>query len=146
MSDDAPPGTPKIAHLIALEEGFDVLGSLPNRNHNPGDLRHSPHSFHLPGAANAIGQIDSDADGWADLVLELEMYASLHPGDPRNRPAPGLTVAQAIYEWAPPSENDSHAYLGFVLNGNPDAGITGLGCSGDTLLRDALKIEGDPHA
>lgn len=143
--DPAPDGTPKIERLIALEEGFYKPGSLPNRNHNPGDLRHSPHSFHSPDDLNAVGQIDNDADGWADMALEMKFYAGLVPGDPRNRPAPGMTVAQAIYEWAPPNENNSPAYLSFVLNGEPKEGISGLGCSSDTLLSEALTITGDPY-
>jgi hypothetical protein len=143
--DPAPDGTPKIARLIAIEEGFYIPGTLPNRNHNPGDLRHSPHSFHSKDAPDAIGQIDSDEDGWEDLIEELDFYASLRPGDPRNRPAPGLTVAQAVFEYAPPNENNSAGYLSFVLNGAPHEGISGLGCSSDTLLADALQIVGDPY-
>jgi hypothetical protein len=50
----------RLAKLIATEEGFFTSGSLPQRNRNPGDLRHSPHPQH-PGDANAIGVIDSDA-------------------------------------------------------------------------------------
>jgi hypothetical protein len=144
--DPAPDGTPKIARLIAIEEGFFVPGTVPNRNHNPGDLRHSPHSFHSVDAPDAIGQIDSDADGWDDMLLELRFYASLEPGDKRNRPPPGLTVAQAVFEYAPPNENNSAGYLNFILSGNPRAGISGLGCSSDTLLSEALQIIGDPYA
>jgi hypothetical protein len=143
--DPAPDGTPKIERLIAIEEGFYKHGSLPNRNHNPGDLRHSPHSFHSFDAPDAIGQIDSDADGWADMALEMRFYASLEPGDQRNRPFPGLTVAQAVFEYAPPTENNSAAYLSFIINGAPHEGISGLGCSSDTLLSEALKIIGDPY-
>ena len=117
---------PKIAQLIAKEEGYGIPGALPTRDNNPGDLRHSPHSFHSADAPDAIGQIDTPADGWADLVRQLDIYA-----------ARGLTVAQAIYEWAPPTENNTAQYLAFV--------VKGLGCSSDTLLSDALKIEGDAN-
>lgn len=95
----------KLAQLIAREEGFFSAGTLPQRNHNPGDLRHSPHSQH-PGDPDAIGAIDTDADGWADLDRQLRMYAER-----------GLTLQQAIYEWAPPTENDTERYLAFVVNG-----------------------------
>jgi hypothetical protein len=116
---------PRIAELIAKEEGYGIPGALPTRDFNPGDLRHSPHSFHLPGAPNAIGQIDNATDGWNDLVRQLDLYVQDHPQ---------WTVADAIYEWAPPNENNTEAYLNYVT--------TGLGCSAETLLSDALKIPG----
>jgi hypothetical protein len=114
---------PRIAELIAKEEGYGIPGALPTRDNNPGDLRHSPHSFHTADAPDAIGQIDNPVDGWEDLVRQLDLFA-----------ARGLTVAQAVYEYAPPTENNSAAYLSYVVNG--------LGCSSDTLLSDALKIPG----
>jgi hypothetical protein len=136
--DSAPAGTPKIERLIALEEGFYIQGSVPNRNHNPGDLRHSPHSFHTAAAPDAVGQIDNDADGWADMSRQLRLYITESAGT--------CTVAQAIFKWAPTSENNTSAYLSFILDGAPKEGITGLGCPGETLLSDALLIMGDPHA
>jgi hypothetical protein len=111
----------KLAELIAQEEGFNVEGSVPNRNNNPGDLRHSPHSLHAPGNPDGIGVIPTVAEGWADLERQLELYA-----------ARGLTLEQAIYEFAPPTENNSAQYLNFVCEG--------LGCPPETLMADALKI------
>src|SRR5271163_924260 len=111
----------KLAELIAEEEGFNVPGSVPNRNDNPGDLRHSPHSFHLADDPDGIGRIDSVADGWADLERQLQLYAGR-----------GLTLEQAIYEFAPPNENNSAAYLQFVCDG--------LGCAPNTPVADALLI------
>lgn len=96
----------KLAQLIATEEGFFKSGSLPARNFNPGDLRHSPHSSHDPAAPNAIGKIDCEADGWADLERQLHLDA-----------ARGMTLREAIYSWAPPCENDSAGYVAFVVNG-----------------------------
>jgi hypothetical protein len=110
----------KLAQLIATMEGFYVPGSLPQRNQNPGDLRHSPHSEH-PGNPDSVGVIDSVADGWADLQRQLELYASR-----------GMTVQQAIYEFAPPTENDTENYLAFVCKG--------LGCTPGTLMSDVLAI------
>jgi hypothetical protein len=95
----------KLAQLIAKEEGFFKSGTLPARNHNPGDLRHSPHSQHA-GEPNAIGAIADDADGWADLERQLQIDASR-----------GLTLAQAIYSWAPPNENNTAKYLADVVAG-----------------------------
>jgi hypothetical protein len=111
----------KLAELIAQEEGFNVPGSLPNRDNNPGDLRHSPHSFHTASDPNAIGQIDTPADGWADLERQLQLYAQR-----------GLTLQQAIYEFAPPTENNSQAYLDFICQG--------LGVPSTTSVANALEI------
>jgi hypothetical protein len=97
----------KLARLIAEREGFGIAGALPTRDNNPGDLRHSPHSMHS-GDPNAIGDIDTPADGWADLERQLALYA-----------ARDLTIQQVIYEFAPPNENDTAAYLKFVCDGVP---------------------------
>ena len=96
----------RLARLIAQEEGFGIPGAIPTRDNNPGDLRHSPHSFHTADAHDAIGQIDSVQDGWADLERQLQLYA-----------ARGLTLRQAIYEFAPESENNSEQYLAYVCKG-----------------------------
>src|SRR5277367_358231 len=85
----------KLAEAIAHEEGFYVTGSVPQRDNNPGDLRHSPHSFHTGSDPDGIGDIPTVADGWADLERQLQLYAA------RN-----LTVAQAIGEYAPPSDDN----------------------------------------
>lgn len=110
----------KLAVLISKEEGFGIPGSLPTRDNNPGDLRHSPHSFHL-GDPNAIGQIPTPEEGWEDLEHQLNLFAARR-----------LTLEQAIYEFAPPTENDSERYLAYVCNG--------LGCTPQTLVADALEI------
>lgn len=111
----------KLAHLIAQEEGYGIPGALPTRDNNPGDLRHSPHSFHTGNDPNAIGQIPTIEEGWADLERQLQLYADR-----------GMTLEQAIYEFAPPSENDSARYLNFVCGG--------LGCTADISVAEALKI------
>jgi hypothetical protein len=110
----------KLAQLIAREEGYGLAGAIPTVDNNPGDLRHSPHSSHS-GNSNGIGVIDTVADGWADLERQLQLYGER-----------GLTLRQAIYEFAPPIENDSEQYLNFVC--------AGLGCQPDILVSEALKI------
>lgn len=98
----------KLARLIAAEEGFGIPGSIPTVDHNPGDLRHSPHSFHTAAAPNAMGQIDDDADGWADLERQLHLYAER-----------GLTLAEAIGDYAPAPENNTAGYLQYICDGLP---------------------------
>jgi hypothetical protein len=96
----------KLAQLIAQEEGYGIPGDIPTLDNNPGDLRHSPHSFHTGSDPNAIGVIDNPNDGWADLERQLGLYAER-----------GLTLQEAIYEFAPPLENNSQQYLDFICNG-----------------------------
>jgi hypothetical protein len=111
----------KLARLIAQEEGFGIPGTLPTRNHNPGDLRHSPHSQH-PGSPEAIGAIDTDEHGWADLERQLALYAKR-----------GLTLREMIIDYyAPPEENNSEAYLAFVCKE--------LGVDPRTTVAQALEI------
>lgn len=110
----------KLAELIAQQEGFYVRGSIPQRQNNPGDLRHAPNEQH-PEDPNAVGVFDTADLGWDALERQLGLYAQR-----------GLTLQQAIYEFAPPSENNSAAYLNFVCQG--------LGCSPDTPVSEALAI------
>jgi hypothetical protein len=65
-----------LARLIAKEEGFGIPGSVPTRNHNPGDLRHSPHSTHTADAPDAIRITDNDEHGWEDLERQLRLDAA----------------------------------------------------------------------
>ena len=134
MSANAPVPVPLLAVLIARREGFGIPGALPTRNNNPGDLRHSPHSEHTADAPDAVGDIETPEDGWYDLVRQLNLYAER-----------GLTVDQVIAEYAPPPENDTAAYLDYVLNGNPSQGIAGLGCPPDTPVAQALTQMGESY-
>jgi len=110
-----------LARLIAKEEGFGIPGAVPTRDNNPGDLRHSPHASHDGEGSNDIGEIDTAEDGWADLERQLQLYAD------RN-----MTLRAAIYDFAPPTENDSEQYLDFVCRG--------LSMTPDTPVAEALKI------
>lgn len=111
-----------LARLIAKREGFGIPGAIPTTHHNPGDLRHSPHSVHSPDHPDSIGEIDTDADGWADEERQLQLYASR-----------GLTLREMIINYyAPANENDSEAYLQFVCDG--------LHMIPDALVSEALKL------
>lgn len=115
-----------IAQLIAKEEGFGRPGTVPTTRHNPGDLRHSPHSSHEGLNPEAIGNIDTDEHGWADEERQLQLYAER-----------GLTLRQAIHQWAPKGDgaNDPDKYLNDVLAGLADAPLAEL-----------LKVQAPPAA
>jgi hypothetical protein len=128
----------KLALLISENEGFGGVGNIPTRDNNPGDLRHSPHSSHAGEGPNGIGEIDTVADGWADLERELQRYATrtittdpmtLKPCAPRR-----MTMQDMAYTWAPPADgNPTAAYLATLCRG--------LGMPDTTLVADALKVQ-----
>ena len=120
----------KLAQLIAVEEGgwklvngklTKVPGTLPARDDNPGDLRHAPGEGHPADAPDSVGSFADDETGFAELERQLDLYAGrLVTVDPVTRaevPAHFMTLKDAIYEWAPPTENDSATYLRNVVNG-----------------------------
>lgn len=111
----------KLARVMAQEEGFNVLGSVPNRDHNPLDLRHAPNASHDGEGSNDIGIEPSDAAGWADAERQLQLYATR-----------GMTLRSMVYTLAPPTENNSEQYLDFVCQQ--------MGMTPDTLVSEALKI------
>src|SRR5947209_1643016 len=77
VDTSAPPNVQRIAQGIAAAEGFNVPGSRPARNHNPGDM-----------TADLIGKgigfdgpfviYASDADGWANLYAQINKWLSGH--------------------------------------------------------------------
>lgn len=110
-----------LARLIAKEEGFGLPGTVPTRDRNPGDLRHSPHSQHSPDDPNGIGVIDTVEDGWSDLERQLRLDADR-----------GLTLEQLVYQYAPPTENNTPQYLKYICDG--------LNMEPGDLVSEALKI------
>jgi hypothetical protein len=112
----------KLADAIAHQEGFYVTGSLPQRQNNPGDLRHAPDENHDFDHPNGIGWFTTPAQGWAALERQLRLYAG------RN-----MTLEAAIYEFAPPDDNnDTPRYLNSICDA--------LGCSADLSVTDALTL------
>lgn len=114
----------RLAQLIGRMEGFGISGTIPTIDNNPGDLRHSPHSSHEDEDPNAIGEIDTPADGWSDLDRQLKLYADR-----------GLTLRQMVEEATPASDgNNPEAYLAFLSKG--------LGLPADVTVSVALTVPG----
>lgn len=84
----------KLASAIATEEGFFTVGSLPERNNNPGDLRSAPWLQHTV-IAHGFWRANSKAEGMAGLYHQLALDISR-----------GWTLTELIYKWAPPSDNN----------------------------------------
>lgn len=111
----------RFAQLLAQMEGYGKPGTLPTRLNNPGDLHHGPHATHDPQTPESIGTYASPQFGEIDLEHQLTLYAQR-----------GMTVANVIYIYAPPSENDSKGYLDFICKG--------LECTPDTPVSTVLQI------
>ena len=111
----------KLALAIATQEGFFTGGSLPQRNNNPGDLRHGPGEVHPDNQPNVVGAFDTPEDGWAALERQLSLDGER-----------GMTVQDLIYSYAPPSDdNDTEAYINFVCQYVP--------CRRTDLVTDLLR-------
>lgn len=99
----------RCAALFGLKEGWGIAGDVPTRNNNPGDLRHAPGAQHEPGDPDGIGHFESPEEGWNALTRQLLLYAQ------RDK----LTLEQAVYRFAPPSENRTADYLQFICQRLP---------------------------
>lgn len=66
-----PEAIKTVARAIARAEGFYVPGSVPQRAHNPGDLKLSGRP-----TINGISVFDSDDQGWAALYRQLSLIVN----------------------------------------------------------------------
>lgn len=92
-----------LANAISNFEGFNVAGSLAQRNNNPGNLKYAGQAGATLGA-NGFAVFDSLDDGQAALLNQLNLYSSR-----------GMTLAQMMNTYAPSSDNnDTSVYLSYV--------------------------------
>lgn len=108
-----------VALLIGAGTGFYIM-SRGIRNNNPGNIRHGTSQWQGMSAEQtdaAFIQFDDPVYGIRALAKLLKNYQSRYAL---------LTVRQIINRWAPPSENDTGAYVEHVArvaNLNPDAAM-----------------------
>jgi hypothetical protein len=101
---------------IAREEGFYVTGTRAQRNHNPGNIEFGKFST-ANGALHGdprFAVFPTDDQGFACMRA---LFQSAYQG---------LTVAEAIAKWAPPTENDTQSYVNNVC--------TWTGLTPDTII------------
>jgi len=60
-----------MAQAIARAEGFYVAGSVPQRSHNPGNIKASWTGY--PSTPGGITMFPSESAGWAALYHQLEL-------------------------------------------------------------------------
>jgi hypothetical protein len=96
-----------LASAIATQEGWFVPDSPPDVHNNPGDLRYAAQiGARTPPPTNnqPIAQFENEDYGVTALFRQIWLQV-----------AQGQTVRQIIEQWAPPSENNTAAYLRNVL-------------------------------
>lgn len=94
----------RLACSFATAEGAFAVGSLPNRDNNPGDLRIAPWILH-PTILGGFWRPQSIAEGVAGLYHQLALDI-----------ARGQTLRQLVYSYAPASDgNNSANYLAETL-------------------------------
>lgn len=113
----------KLASAFATMEGFFVQGSLPQRNHNPGNLRAS--FLERPKDKRGFVRFASREEGIAALIHQLAKDI-----------ARGLTLRQLISKYAPPNENNTENYIRETARR--------VGIDADTPLWTLLHVERMP--
>ena len=121
-----------LTHAIAVAEGFYVKKSIPNRYHNPGDLKGKCWTGHTGKGGHAI--FSTDAAGQAALRYQLEKIIA---GDSRYYTL-NTTVTQMArcyaHNWRPWAKRVS-ASMGVT----PDTKLNWL-CGGDVDVPPVLQF------
>jgi hypothetical protein len=99
---------------VARQEGFNVLGTRPRRNNNPGDIEYGRFA-RAHGATGTDGRFAIFPTAEAGFAAMRALFVGAYRG---------LTVRQAIEKWAPSNENDTDLYVRRVVewtNLTPDS-------------------------
>lgn len=106
-----------LLEAIARQEGWLQPTSRCRRNHNPGNIRYGQFacSHGATGTDGVFAIFPDDATGFAAMSSLLGAAYR------------GLTLAQAIAKWAPPTENNTQQYVADVSDWTgiaPDTELT----------------------
>ena len=104
LSMTVSPLIQKFANAIANAEGFQVVGSIPNRNNNPGDITD-------PATGSFMSYATPD-DGWNALYSQV---SAMFSGTSRYY-NPSMTISQVAQIYSPDGwlnwANNVASYLG----------------------------------
>lgn len=103
--------------------------------HNPGNIRHQPPQLWLGQVGHKGGfcRFSSNVFGWRAMWVLLNNYNQKH-----NL----YSIRQIIARWAPPSENDTNAYVRFItkrMDCEPNKNII-FRSDYDELIDDATEM------
>ena len=96
--------TSTLAAAIARQEGFGISGAVATRNNNPGNLSSPP-------SGQWAGQTGVDSSGFAVFDNSTDGWSALNKDIAANS---GLTLTQFLNKYAPPSQNNTGAYISNV--------------------------------
>src|ERR1035437_9814985 len=116
-----------LMNSIAQMEGWNVSGSIAQRNNNPGNLRSGVNQIGSENTVNGVfATFATPADGWAALQNQIDRQAGQ-----------GQTVRDFIYQYAPPSENQTSSYLNYLtgqLGVSADSSLSDLGGNNGSVM------------
>lgn len=103
-----------LLEAIASMEGFGTAGSRATRNNNPGNIEWG--EFARRHGATRIEEIPVGYVSKPRFAYFPDAESGFRAMRERLTTGmyKGLTVREAISKWAPPSENDTEAYIGYV--------------------------------
>jgi hypothetical protein len=121
----SPSAVDAIASAIQTQEGY-YPGSLAYQNNNPGNLVYAGQPGASPGAGG-FARFSSYDLGLQAMKNQIQLDADRGTDVNGN---PTTTLAQLIGSWAPPSQNNTPAYVSAVSSAtgfDPDAPLSSLG-------------------
>ncbi len=101
----------QLKQALATFEGYFKVGSVAQRNNNPGNLRYAGQAGAIPDANN-YAVFQTPEAGWAALQRQLMLYASRD-----------MTISGMMQIYAPPSDNNpTKEYTAYIASqlGVPD--------------------------
>lgn len=108
-----------LLQAMGHDEGYYARGLTPDRpqrNNNPGDLMYGAEAIAFGANAHDAGYaiFPTIAIGWKAFQRWLSVPAKIVNGNLVSGYL-GATLKQVIYRFAPPSANNSVAYLAYVI-------------------------------
>ena len=123
----SPSAVDAISSAIQQQEGY-YPGSLAFQNNNPGNLVYAGQPGATPGSGGFASFSSYDL-GLQAMKNQIQLDAD-RGTDVTGKPT--TTIAQLIASWAPPSQNDTAAYVSAVSSStgyDPNAPLSSLGTS-----------------
>lgn len=94
-----------LTKAIAFAEGFYVTGSRPQRNNNPGDLKHAPDTYHTDiHDGDGLIIFHTEQDGWDALRHQCKIMMA----DESVVYHRYMTIGEVASKWAPETDEAQH--------------------------------------
>ncbi len=114
------PATDRIAVAIAAAEGFNVPGSVPNRNHNPGDLRLDVNGKGVGKDELGFIKYATDEDGWDALRHQVSLMLNNKSHVYNN----GMTIHQVAQKYTATAQAEWASIVASALGVSVDTPLS----------------------